>query len=119
MKVTVDMENLGNMVQDVLEKNLNLSIAMKLKYLFELTDIDVVMTRMDDILLYKEGQESRKKFYDVRNRVEVIEQYDNPIFISIHQNKFPIEKFLILLCFSLFDILVSVFEFISLLPIII
>ena len=51
------------------------------------------MTRTGDYMLYEENQTSRKKYYDVRNRVEVAKEVNSPVFISIHQNKFPIAKY--------------------------
>ena len=77
----------------ILEKDINLAIAKYLDdYLF-LSGFETVMTRSDDRLLYGNGEQNRKKFYDVRNRAEIAKQYDNSIFVSIHQNKFPIEKY--------------------------
>ena len=76
-----------------IEKDINLAISYKLYELFSLTDINAVMTRYDDRLLYNEGQNKRKKYYDVRNREAIALEYDNPLFISIHQNKFPISKY--------------------------
>ena len=76
-----------------LEKTINLEIAYALYDIFTLTDVDVVLTRDDDSLLYTSGQENRKKFYDLKNRVELCTSNENPIFVSIHQNKFPISKY--------------------------
>lgn len=77
----------------VLEKDINLSVAKKLEGMLTLLDVDVVMTRNDDRMLYLPDQSSRKKYYDLRNRKAVAEKYENPVFISIHQNKFPISKY--------------------------
>lgn len=77
----------------VLEKDINLMISKQLYSFLSLTDIDCITTRDDDVMLYKDGQSGKKKYYDVRNRVEIAKSYDNPVFISIHQNKFPIEKY--------------------------
>lgn len=80
-------------ISGALEKDINLSIARHLEVLFRMSGIKTVMTRTDDNLLYKEGQESRKKFYDLKNRTDIANSVDNGILISIHQNKFPIEKY--------------------------
>ena len=80
-------------VTGVLEKDINLAISKQLESMFRLCGINTVMTRNDDRLLYKEGQESRKKFYDLKNRTDLVNSYENAILISIHQNKFPIEKY--------------------------
>ncbi len=76
-----------------LEKDINLAISQYIGKLFELTNLDIQLTRRDDALLYKEGQESRKKFYDLYNRIEFSKQFARPVFVSIHQNKFPSEKY--------------------------
>ena len=76
-----------------LEKDINLDISKKLEFLFGLCGIDTVMTRTDDKLLYNEGQEGRKKFFDLHNRVKIANSIDNAFLVSIHQNKFPIEKY--------------------------
>lgn len=76
-----------------LEKDINLLISQELHRLFVLTDIDAVMTRTEDVMLYQAGQESSKKMHDIRNRALFVNQYNNPVFVSIHQNKFPLEKY--------------------------
>ena len=77
----------------ICEKNINLDISKKLYGLLMFTDFDVVMTRDSDILLYKQGQEGRKKYYDITNRINIASSYDNALLISVHQNKFPIRKY--------------------------
>lgn len=76
-----------------LEKELNLEIAQKLYSMFSLSNVSCVMTRSDDRMLYDETQTSRKKYYDLKNRVEFAKTFEEPIFVSIHQNKFPIKKY--------------------------
>lgn len=75
------------------EKDLNLDIARKLYAFLRLSDYSPVLLRDEDRLLYKPGQENRKKYYDLTNRVEAAEQYSPAVFVSIHQNKFPIRKY--------------------------
>ena len=77
----------------VLEKDINLAISKQIETLFKLTDIPVIMTRSEDVLLYNQGQENSKKSADIRNRIEIGNAQENNVFISIHQNKFPIEKY--------------------------
>lgn len=76
-----------------LEKNINFAISSYLFDMLDITDLNVVMTRTQDKMLYQEDQIHRKKFFDLKNRVEVANDYNAPLFISIHQNKFPIEKY--------------------------
>lgn len=74
-----------------LEKDINLSITMKLKKFLELNDCEVVLTRETDEALYSEG-DSNKKRADMRKRVEIIQEVKPDIAISIHQNSFTQES---------------------------
>ncbi len=74
-------------VTKTLEKDINLSIALKLKSLLELNDIDVIMTREDDAGLYSET-DTYKKRADLDNRVNIIHDNKADLAISIHQNSF-------------------------------
>lgn len=74
-------------VNDVLEKDINLSIALKLKEFLELNDINVVMTRETDIGLYAES-DSNKKVSDMKKRVALINRRNVVLAVSIHQNSF-------------------------------
>lgn len=71
----------------VLEKDVNLRIAHKLKLLLEQNDFQVIMTRMDDRGLYSES-DSNKKRVDLKNRVDLINQSNAVLVVSIHQNSF-------------------------------
>lgn len=73
------------------EKDINLSIAFKLKLILEQNDIQVVMTREDDNGLYK-TTDSDKKHVDMRNRVSIINSSKANFAVSIHQNSFPQES---------------------------
>ena len=70
------------------EKDINLSIAFKLKEKLESMGIPVIMTRTTDILLYDKNSDykGKKKKLDLLERKKIAEQYENAIFISIHQN---------------------------------
>jgi len=82
-------EDPGATVDEILEKTLNLEVALYLKEIFSSFGYEAVLTRTDDRLLYHSGEEHRKKFFDLQNRVKFAEQYEDAIFISIHMNKFP------------------------------
>lgn len=77
-------------VNDALEKDINLSIAYKLKSLLEQNDIKVVMTREDDSGLYSATDRNRKSA-DLNKRVEIIQSSGALIAVSIHQNSFTEE----------------------------
>ncbi len=78
-------------INNILEKDINLSISLKLKKLLELNDIQVVMTRTEEVGLYDEGN-SNKKRADMNARVEIIKNANADLAISIHQNSFPQEN---------------------------
>ena len=78
-------------VNYALEKDINLSIALKLRDLLEQNDINVIMTRTEDEGLYSES-DSNKKRADLNNRVNIINSSDAIFSISIHQNSFSQEN---------------------------
>jgi len=76
----------------VLEKDLNLAVALKLKSLISQLDVNVVMTRETDIMLADENS-AHKKRDDLNARLNMAREHENCIFVSIHMNKFPVEKY--------------------------
>lgn len=78
-----------------LEKDLNLIIAKKLKIILSSMGIESVLTRESDTLLYDKNAdyEGQKKRLDMQARLEIAKSYENAIFVSIHQNSFPQEKY--------------------------
>lgn len=78
-------------INGALEKDINLAIALRLKDLLEQNDINVILTRTEDVGLYSES-DSNKKRVDLNKRIEIINTI-NPIFaVSIHQNSFSQES---------------------------
>ncbi|MCI9073434.1 MAG: N-acetylmuramoyl-L-alanine amidase [Lachnospiraceae bacterium] len=77
-------------VNQVLEKDVNLSIARKVQQYLEAQGIRVVMTREDENGLYDSGA-SNKKVQDMKRRVALIEEVKPAITVSIHQNSYPEE----------------------------
>lgn len=74
-------------VGGVLEKDINLSIAMRLRDYLEQQDVTVVMTREKDEMLSGEG--GGKKAADMKRRVEIINEAKADLTVSIHQNSYP------------------------------
>jgi N-acetylmuramoyl-L-alanine amidase len=74
-------------INNALEKDINLSIAKKLKSLLEQNDIKVIMTREEDIGLYSET-DSNKKNADLNERIKIIQTNKADLAVSIHQNSF-------------------------------
>ena len=76
---------------DALEKDINLSIVLKLKTLFENKGYKVVLTRSDDTVPADENSRS-VKVEDLRNRVKLITDTNPVMTISIHQNSYHEES---------------------------
>lgn len=74
-------------VNNVLEKDINLAIALQLKSYLELQGLKVIMTRETDQGLYSEGAKNKKK-EDLNARVEIINLSKALLVISIHQNSY-------------------------------
>lgn len=74
-----------------LEKDINLSIAKKLKAYLEASDVNVVMTRDTDTGLYQSG-DSHKKVSDMRRRCDIINEARPYLVVSIHQNSYHQEE---------------------------
>lgn len=78
-------------INNVLEKDINLSIAQYLKKYLEAEGVKVVLTRTKDMDL-SDANASNKKVSDLKKRIEIIEKASPDFVISIHQNSFPSEK---------------------------
>lgn len=78
-------------VNDVYEKEINLSIALLLKEILEQNDCKVIMTRTTDDGLYQEG-DSNRKVADLRRRCQLADESDADVTVSIHQNSFSQES---------------------------
>lgn len=74
-------------VNNALEKDINLSIAKILKTMLEAQDIEVVMTREEDMGLYDENSKN-KKAQDMKNRCSLISETNPVVTVSIHQNSY-------------------------------
>lgn len=84
----------GAFANNTVEKNLNLSISKKLYKLLISSGFNVKMTRTSDEMINSEGKTLReRKVSDMKKRLSIYNSNINNIVISIHQNKFPIEKY--------------------------
>ena len=75
----------------ILEKELNLAIAVRLQSLLTANGFRVVMTRTEDEMLYDKtaDYQGRKKSLDLAARRKIAEQTPNCVFVSIHMNSYP------------------------------
>lgn len=74
----------------LVEKDLNLDICMRLSSLLKENGVNVVMTRDTDVLLYDKNTDykGQKKAQDVRKRLEIAQNQENAVLVSIHMNYF-------------------------------
>ena len=82
-------------IDNVLEKDINLSIALNLKDLFNISGFNVKMTREKDESIHNEdsGTIRSQKVSDLKNRLNIINFDPNNLLISVHQNKFEDSKY--------------------------
>ncbi len=79
----------------IYEKDVNLAIARSLEQLLTANGISVVMTRTEDVLLYDRNVDfrGRKKALDLAARRKIAEETENAVFVSIHMNAYPKQKY--------------------------
>ena len=82
-------------INGVHEKDLNLMIAKDLAEILLADGNTVILTRDSDVMLYDRNvnYKGRKKLLDLSERLKIAEKYEDCIFVSIHMNSFPEEKY--------------------------
>lgn len=81
-------------VNGVLESEINLQIAIKMRDLCHFLGYQTRMVRTTDVSVYTEGNTlAAKKASDLRQRVHIVNQTENAILISIHQNTFTDSRY--------------------------
>lgn len=80
---------------DTVEKDINLAISQKLYDIAALSGFNVIMIRDSDVSVNDGGAVGlrAKKVSDIHNRLKIARQNPNAIYLSIHQNHFPQEKY--------------------------
>lgn len=77
-----------------LESAFNLEIALRLEDLFHLLGYETKMIRATDISVYTKGETiAQKKVSDLRERVRIVNETENALLLSIHQNNFSDGKY--------------------------
>lgn len=72
------------------ESQFNLEIGLRLNDLFRFLGYDTAMIRTEDVSIYTEGETiARKKMSDLKQRVKIVNETENAVLLSIHQNFFP------------------------------
>ncbi len=74
------------------EKNLNLAVVKKMAVFLESAGVEVIYTRQTDEMLTSERGATRKT-KDLLGRTEVANKYPDAVFVSIHMNTLPVEKY--------------------------
>ena len=74
----------------MMEKQINLEIALELNDLFHLLGHKTRMVRTNDCSVHTAGDTiARRKVSDLKERVRMVAETENAILVSIHQNLFP------------------------------
>lgn len=78
----------------ILESRFNLDISMRLRDLFHLLGYQTMMIRTSDISVYTSGDTiAAKKVSDLRHRVRLVNEADDAVLLSIHQNTFSDSRY--------------------------
>ena len=78
----------------VLESAINLEIALRLNSLMQLLGHETVMIRTTDTSVYTQGNTiAAQKLSDLKERVRIVNQQENGVLISIHQNTFSDSRY--------------------------
>lgn len=77
------------------EKDLNLPIALKLNEMLNSFGIKTVLIRDCDKSIHDDSAKTirQKKVSDLKNRLEIINNNEDAVFVSIHQNHFGESKY--------------------------
>lgn len=71
------------------ESHINLQIAVRLNDLMHLLGLDTEMIRTSDVSIYTSGESiAAKKASDLKERVRIVNEKENAILLSIHQNQY-------------------------------
>lgn len=91
-------EDGGASVENSIEKNLNLSISKCIYDIYSVFGYNSRLTRTEDTMLYDyyndlDNYRGKRKTYDLRNRLRLAEESGAELFVGVHMNKFPQEKY--------------------------
>ena len=78
-------------IDGTLEKDVNLEIAKKLKQFLESSDVQVIMTRTEDLGLYEDNSPNKKR-QDMEQRAILMNTANADCIVSIHQNSYTEES---------------------------
>lgn len=76
------------------ESTYNLEIALRLRDLMHLLGYETKMIRTEDISVYTSGTTiAQKKISDLKHRVQIVNETEDALLLSIHQNHFPDSRY--------------------------
>lgn len=74
----------------ILESTYNLSISTRLNDFLHFLGYETKMIRTTDTSIYTKGETiAQKKVSDLKERVRIVNETENALLLSIHQNNFP------------------------------
>ena len=75
----------------LLEKNLNLALALTMRDILQANGVNVILTRETDTLLYDRNTnyQGRKKMLDMAARLKIANETPDAVFVSLHMNTYP------------------------------
>ena len=77
-----------------LESAYNLEISIRLNDLFHLLGYSTKMIRTSDTSIYTKGETiAQKKVSDLKERVRIVNETENALLVSIHQNNFSDSRY--------------------------
>ncbi len=78
----------------ILESKINLDISLKMEQIMNLIGIKTKMIRRTDRSIYTQGSTiAAKKVSDLKQRVKIVNETENAILVSIHQNYFSDDRY--------------------------
>ncbi len=77
--------------EGLLEKDLNLDLALAMREILLANGINVILTRETDTLLYDRNVDfqGRKKMLDMAARLKITNDTPDAVFVSLHMNTYP------------------------------
>lgn len=78
----------------LLEKDINLALALTMRDIFVANGIPVILTRESDTLLYDRDAafHGRKKMLDMAARLKIATDTTDAVFVSLHMNTYPLSS---------------------------
>lgn len=75
----------------VAESQINLEVSLRVSDLLRFAGRRTLLTRSEDVTICDEGLDTmrQRKTSDIKNRVKLVEETENAVLLSIHQNSLP------------------------------